>query len=415
MMNTSDRNKITAKGQIVLMYIFASVVYFMSYITRINYSTVLVEISTAENLSRSLLALPLTASFITYGLGQIISGWFGDRTDPFKLISLGLFLSALMNILLPVFPKPYIMTAFWAINGFAQALVYPPLMKITSHYLSEQQYTKACLFISIGCHVATLLMYLLAPVMIALAGWKLVFFFSFVCAVIFLAAWQFYSRDVKKRYGKPSGYIETKVGALEKTENVSLKVLFISSGLIIIMIAVVMQGFLRDGIATWMPAYLSDVFSLSNEISILTTVILPIFSIFSAYVILLVRNKLCRDELKLAGITFLVAVAAIVLLLIFRANMALSVLFLALTSACSHAINFLLICLVPKRFEKYGRFSLVTGVINSCTYIGAAVSTYGFAAVSENYGWNVTLVSWAVIALIGFICCFAALKKAKSV
>ena len=85
---------------------------------------------------------------------------------------------------------------------------------------------------------------------------------------------------------------------------------------------------------------------------------------------------------------------AIVLLLIFRANMPLSVLFLALTSACSHSVNFLLICLVPKRFEKFGRFSLVTGLINSCTYIGAAISTYGFAEVSESYGWNVTLVLW---------------------
>ena len=152
-------------------------------------------------------------------------------------------------------------------------------------------------------------------------------------------------------------------------------------------------------------------FSLSNEISILTTVILPIFSIFSAYVILYVRNKLCRNELKLARIIFLTAVAAIVLLLIFRANMPLSVLLLALTSACSHEINFLLICLVPKRFEKYGRFSLVTGLINSCTYVGAAISTYGFAAVSENYGWNATLALWDMIALIGFICCFAAKRK----
>lgn len=68
-------HKITSKRQIIVMYIFAMSVYFMSYITRVNYSTVLVEISSAENISRSLLALPLTASFITYGLGQIISGF----------------------------------------------------------------------------------------------------------------------------------------------------------------------------------------------------------------------------------------------------------------------------------------------------------------------------------------------------
>lgn len=397
------------------MYIFASAVYFMSYITRINYNTVLVEISTAESISRSLLALPLTASFITYGFGQIISGWMGDKFDPFRLISLGLLLSALMNILLPIFPAPYVMTMFWAVNGFAQALIYPPLMKITSHYLSEQHYAKACLFVTIGSHTATLLMYLVSPVMITIASWKLVFFSSFGCAVVFLAIWQIYVGNIKKKYGKPFEEPKTKEETAGISENVSAKTLLISSGLIIIMLAVVMQGFLRDGIATWMPAYLSDVFSLSNEISILTTVILPIFSIFSAYVILAVRNKLCCNELRLAGFTFLTAVAAIGLLLICRANMPLSVLFLALTSACSHAVNFLLICLVPKRFEKYGRFSLVTGLINSCTYVGAAISTYGFAAAFESYGWNVTLALWGVIALIGFICCFAALKKQNRV
>lgn len=403
--------KITTKKQIALMYIAALLVYFISYITRINYNTVLVEISSAENISRSMLALPLTSSFITYGLGQIISGWLGDRFDPFRLISLGVFLSAIMNILLPAFPKPYLMTAFWAVNGFAQALVYPPLMKITSYYLSELNYAKACLFITVGGHAATLLMYLVSPLAIVISGWRLVFLFSFGLAVAFLAIWQAYAGYIKNKYGRVSDCSSIKNKTQKTNGRASVKKLLLSSGLIVIMFAVVMQGFLRDGIATWMPAYLSDMFLLSNEISILVTVILPIFSIFSAYVILTIQTHLCRNELKLAGITFSVALAAIMLLIMFRQNMLLSVLLLALTSACSHAVNFLLICLVPKRFEKYGRFSLVTGLINSCTYVGAALSTYGFAAVSENYGCNVTLCLWGVIALLGLICCFAALKK----
>ena len=84
----------------------------MSYITRVNYNTILVEISSAENITRSLLALPLTASFVTYGFGQIISGWLGDKFDAFKVVSAGLFLSAFMNILLPLYPKPYAMVIF---------------------------------------------------------------------------------------------------------------------------------------------------------------------------------------------------------------------------------------------------------------------------------------------------------------
>ena len=404
--------KITTKSQITLMYVFTSLVYFMSYITRVNYNTILVELSSAENISRSLLALPLTASFVTYGFGQIISGWLGDKFDPFKMISSGLGLSALMNVLLPLFPKPQLMIVFWAVNGFAQALIYPPLMKITAHYLAEENYSKACLLITIGSHAATLLMYIVAPAIISVSGWKFVFGFSFLCAVVFFVVWQIYARNIKKNYGVITAQNERKT-----TENKgggqpgSLKALLLSLGLIIIMVAVVMQGFLRDGITTWMPAYLSDVFSLSNEISILTTVILPIFSIISSYVILKIKTRLCNDELKLAGIVFLAAMASIVLLLLFRENIVMSVLLLAFTSACAYSVNFLLICFVPVRFEKYGRFSLVTGLVNSCTYVGAAISMYGFAVVSEKYGWDFTLLLWAVIALTGFLCCFSAFRK----
>ena len=303
------------------------------------------------------------------------------------------------------------MVVFWAINGFAQAFIYPPLMRITAYYLSEERYAKACLFITIGSHVATLLMYLVTPMIISVSSWKTVFVFSFFFTMGFVIIWMFYAKSVKKNYGSPTERLNKADETASDTVVSSMPALLKSSGLILIMIAVVMQGFLRDGITTWMPAYLSDVFSLSTESSIFTTVIIPVFSIFSAYIILAVRSKACHNELKLAGFTFLTAVGTIVLLLLFRTNMPLSVLLMAITSSCSHAVNFLLICLVPTKFEKYGKFSLVTGLVNSCTYVGAAISTYGFAAVSESYGWNITLILWGLIAFTGFMCCIAALKR----
>ena len=406
-------NKITSKGQITMMYVFTSLVYFMSYTTRVNYNTILVEISSAENISRSLLALPLTASFITYGFGQIISGWLGDKFDAFKVVSAGLFLSAFMNILLPLYPKPYAMVIFWAVNGFAQALIYPPLVKIIAHYLSEKKYENACLFVTIASHAATLLLYIISPVIISLLGWRFVFIFSFVCVTVFLVAWQIYSARVKKRYGMPQEHPQKQDKTYNTEHNISFYSLFISSGLLLIMTAVVMMGFMRDGITTWMPAYLSDIFSLSNEMSILTTVILPMFSILSSYVILIIQRHFCKNELKLAAIVFITALLPISVLICFRGNIALSVLSLALTSACAHAVNFLLICIVPMRFEKLGRISFVTGLLNACTYVGAAISIYTIAAVSESRGWTFVLILWGIVALTGCISCFAALRKRK--
>lgn len=407
--------KIINHKQVVTMYAVASLVYFMSYLTRVDYNTVLVEISSAEQIQRSLLSLPLTASFIIYGFGQIVSGWMGDRFNPFKLIQCGLMLSACMNVLLPLIPNPHLMIVFWAINGFAQALIYPPLIKITENYLSMEQYAKAGLFITIGSHAATLLLYLASPIIIAISSWKFVFAGSFACCSIFVLLFRAYANSITKVYGGINiGQKEDVVAANATAGSVSKsdwKQMLITSGLIFIMIAVVMQGFIRDGITTWMPAYLSDIFSIRNELSILTTVVLPFFAIFSSYLILEIRYRFCQNEIKLAGLTFLVAMTALGLLLVFRDNMLISVCMLALAVVCSHAINYLLICLVPVRYKKYGRFSLVVGIINSCTYVGAAISTYGFAVVSENWGWNMSLVIWAIIAVIGACCCFIVRNK----
>ena len=77
---------------------------------------------------------------------------------------------------------------------------------------------------------------------------------------------------------------------------------------------------------------------------------------------------------------------------------------------CMHGVNFMLISIAPKRFVRYGKVSTMSGVLNSCTYIGAAASTYGFAVIAENFGWQATTLSWVFVALFGGIVCIAASK-----
>lgn len=56
--------------------------YMVSYITRTNYGAIIAEMEVATDMSRELLSMALTGSFITYGIGQIISGIIGDRFSP---------------------------------------------------------------------------------------------------------------------------------------------------------------------------------------------------------------------------------------------------------------------------------------------------------------------------------------------
>ena len=75
--------------------------------------------------------------------------------------------------------------------------------------------------------------------------------------------------------------------------------------------------------------------------------------------------------------------------------------------------DLMLIGHVPKRFRKYGNISTISGAINSCTYVGSAIATYGIAKISELHGWQFTAAIWCAISLIGMLCCAAAMIKWK--
>ena len=59
--------------------LLCAAVYFCSYLTRLDYGAVMVEMVRAEGFSRVDASAALTGLFITYGFGQLISGYLGDR------------------------------------------------------------------------------------------------------------------------------------------------------------------------------------------------------------------------------------------------------------------------------------------------------------------------------------------------
>ena len=97
----------------------------------------------------------------------------------------------------------------------------------------------------------------------------------------------------------------------------------------------------------------------------------------------------------------------------FDAGALLAVLMMVLITGCMHGVNLMLITHVPKRFKKYGNISTISGAVNACTYIGAAIATYGVAKLSEIVGWRNTVGVWAIIGLFGTACCFVAVRMWK--
>ena len=393
--------KVTDKRRINGFIFLFAVVYFTSYITRINYGAVISEMESNTGLSKALLSMALTGSFITYGIGQIISGICGDKFSPKGLIRLGLMVTVAMNILIPFCPNAYVMLGVWSINGFAQAFMWPPLVKIMTTIFTDETYKASTVKVSWGSSLGTIAVYLISPLVIALSSWKAVFFISAFCGIVMIFVWNRYCVDIEvKPVVKP-----------EKTENVDHKHILFNPLMIGVMIAIALQGMLRDGVTTWMPSYISETYNLSNIIAILTGVILPVFSIITFHITSKLYRTVLKNPMLCAGVIFLAgAIASLGLVFTTGRNAALSVIFSALLTGSMHGVNLILICMIPAYFKKYGNVSTVSGILNSCTYVGSAVSTYGIAIISEKFNWSTTLLVWLLIAVFGTLICFISIK-----
>lgn len=74
--------KLTTKKQVHGVALLFALTYMVSYITRTNYGAIVSEMQTATGFSKSALSMAFTGSLITYGLGQLVSGFLGDKISP---------------------------------------------------------------------------------------------------------------------------------------------------------------------------------------------------------------------------------------------------------------------------------------------------------------------------------------------
>ncbi len=389
-------NKLDSKNSKNLIYL-CSLAYFVSYLTRINFAAVIAAIISDGYIEKAAAGAVTTVGFITYGVGQLISGKLGDRYDPKRLMTLGFVTTAVMNLLIPFIKGAVPMCIVWGINGLAQSLMWPPMLKIMKTAMTEDDFNKGCVQTNLGSTIATIFIYLLSPAVISVWSWKGVFFITALCGVIMAITW--FTVLTKIERSADIKYVLKKDSVKKKSKHTPAMPIVL---LIFTLAAIFFQGILRDGVITWLPTYIYESFGLSSEKSILTSAVIPIFSYISLQICSKLYNKTGRKPFKCGLMIFAVGAAAALLLVIFgRHSVILTAVMCALIVGCMHGVNLVLISFIPGIYGNNENVSELSGTLNFMTYVGSAASAYGFALLSDSFGWNGTIVSWVIIALLG--------------
>lgn len=180
-----------------------------------------------------------------------------------------------------------------------------------------------------------------------------------IFGIIMMLVWIYITRNISM------GNAEKNVESGDK-EIIFVWGLISFAGLIPIFITIFLHGTLRDGILTWLPSLVNEKFGLSETSSILGTAVLPILSMVSVLISNAIYHKI-KNEIKTAAIMFGMA-------------------FTTMLSGCMCGVKHMLISLFPKNSAKLGMVSAFSGVLNAFTYVGASISSYGFAAIADFRG-----------------------------
>lgn len=382
--------------------------YFCTYLGRLNFSASMAEIITAEGFTKSQLGLVGSGLFFAYGLGQLVSGFLGDVLNPKYLVFGGITASSLMNLMMGFAASPGMMAVLWSLNGLAQAMVWSPMVRILSDRMTHAQCVKTCVNMATTTPAGTLCAFLLCSAVIALSHWRMVFYltggFMLAISLLWLVGMTRLEKRIQKNGVREPASVSAPSQLKAKTGGFVKAVL--ASGLLLISAAALLHGILKDGVVTWTPTYLTEMFQVDSAISIAVTTLIPVVNLAGVYLANFLNSKVFRGEISTSAFFFAVTVAALLALNIWGSHsMALSLVLLSITSSAMLAINTMVVNLAPLRYHRMGKVSTITGILNSLTYVGSAISIYGIGVLSDQFGWAATQYAWMAIALLGLAAC----------
>jgi len=385
------------------------IVYCCSYFGRYNFSATIADIVNQGLYTKAQLGIVGTVFFIVYGSGQLINGILGDRFSPYKMIFFGAFVSSLANLMMCFSSNLVMMCIVWGINGFAQSMLWAPIIYIVSNTMHGEHLKKAQARLAATLPVGTLSAYAVTTLVIRTLSWQYVFIIASAVLMLISVIW---AANALLLGAENRKIVPLNRQTGEPVEKKSFIQIAVASGFFLMIIPVILHAMLKDGVMTWVPTMIMELFKVQPSFSTMLTLVLPILNFIGAIVVTAIFNRGKKSEAKIACYFFAFALIPIVALLFINHYTPLvCVLLLSLITSSMCGINHIFLTLIPVSFAKEGKAATMAGFLDCIAYAGSAVSTYSFGKIAENFGWEKIIVFWLGFSAAALVFCLFLVRK----
>ena len=371
-----------------------------------SFSTAMVFIVEEGLLTKSQTGVITALFYLVYAPMQIVGGMLADKWHPEKFLTIGYLGAGIANLVIFFNQSYYVMLITWAFNALIQFAIWPATFKIMSTMLAVSHRQSAAFVISLANPAGVTLGYIVAAFV---PRWQINFMLSAIVLLLCGTAWLAVGYAIK-RYLREESIVDDSI-KVELHESFSLIKVIIKSGLPLIVCLSFIGTLFNIGVKGLVPTLIAESYDeVSASLATILNTIVLVASTFGLFVTRFLYPHLIKSEVKAAAILF---TAALPLLLITTLTGKISywiiVVAYALIIMLMSGMGLLTVTYASSRFNKWGKGSTVSGIINCAASLGVVFSNLVFTRTADTLGWGGTITLWIITMSIGAIVAFIAI------
>ena len=180
--------------------------------------------------------------------------------------------------------------------------------------------------------------------------------------------------------------------------------------IVIIFISAIANGFIKDGVTTWVPSILKEEFGVRSSISIIVTLILPLIAIFGSTIVTLLRKKI-QNENVLNGIFYLgntLLIVALILTIGIKI-LPLTIAIFAGIACLMSSVNNIMTSVIPLYARDKVDSGFMAGLLNTFCYVGSTLSTTLLGRIADTSGWGDVFNCILIFSVVSLVACLLAI------
>jgi OPA family sugar phosphate sensor protein UhpC-like MFS transporter len=149
--------------------------YSMYYICRLSFNVMKKPIIDEGLFTETQIGIIGSALFFTYAVGKFTNGFLTDRANIRRFMATGIFISAIINLILGFYHGFYAFIILWGLNGWFQSMGATPCAVALTRWYSYKERGTYWGFWSTSHNLGESLTFILTAFVVSIAGWRLGF------------------------------------------------------------------------------------------------------------------------------------------------------------------------------------------------------------------------------------------------